>query len=147
MVKVNTIGFKEFEAKIKKLPAEFKKEVGTEIQLAGERLIELAVKSLTSGMLKHPTGQLAGSITKIPVGQSTELSCQVVVQKEYAPYVEWGTITKVKVPSDLAAYALQFKGKGLRKNGGMSPRPFFFKHIPQVKKETVEHIKNILTDL
>jgi hypothetical protein len=139
MVKVNVIGFKELESKLKNLPVTLRKEVGAEIQFAGERFTELARKDVAKD-----TGQLAGSIRPV---RTSELSVEVVVGKEYAPYVEWGTITRVQVPSELASYAAQFKGKGLRKNGGMYPRPFFFKQIPQVTKETIEHIENILTDL
>lgn len=144
MVKVNVIGFKELEAKLNKASANIKKEVGAEIQFAGERLTELAVKELSSGILTHPTGQLAGSIRPLKTG---ELTVEVAVGKEYAPYVEWGTITKVQVPSELADYAAQFKGKGLKKNGGMSPRPFFFKQIPIVAKETMEKITAVISDV
>ena len=139
MVKVNLIGFKELKAKIDAAPENLKKEISAEVQFAGERFTELARKAVAKD-----TGQLAGSIRPVKVN---DLTVEVVVQKHYAPYVEWGTITKVQVPSELAAYAMQFKGKGLRKNGGMLPRPFFFKQIPQVRKETIEHIENILQDI
>lgn len=144
MVKVNLIGFDSLAKRIEKAPVKLKKEIGQEIQLAGERLAELAVKSLSSGVLTKPTGQLAGSIRPQRTG---ELSTSVTVHKHYAPYVEWGTITKVRVPSELSAYAMQFKGRGLRKNGGMAPRPFFFMHVPQVRKETIVRIENILEDI
>jgi len=147
MVKVNLIGFKELEAKLKKAPDNIKKEVGAEIQLGGQLLVNMAKRSLASGMLKHPTGQLEGSIAKVPIGQTADLHCEVTVGKLYAPYIEWGTITKVRVPSELASYAAQFKGRGLRKNGGISPRPFFFKHIPAVRKEILQNLENVLTDL
>ena len=143
MVKVNLIGFKELEAKLKNAPKELKDEVGVRVQLAGESFLRLAKRSLASGMLKHPTGALEGSITKFPSGTSTQLHCEVVAQKHYAPYVEWGTITKVRVPSELASYAAQFKGRGLKKNGGISPRPFFFKHIPTVRNELIEDLKEL----
>ena len=110
--------------KMKKAPARLKKEISAEVQLSGERFAELATKELSSGILKMPTGQLAGSIRPEKTG---ELSVQVIAHKEYAPYIEWGTITKVNVPAELKDYAIQFKGKGIKKNGGIETRPYFFK--------------------
>lgn len=144
MVKVNLIGFENLAKRIEKAPEKLRREIGQEIGFAGERLTELSVKSLSSGVLTKPTGQLAGAIRPQRTG---ELSTSVIVHKHYAPYVEWGTITKVRVPSELADYAIQFKGRGLRKNGGMAPRPFFFMHVPQVRKETMQHIENILEEI
>jgi hypothetical protein len=43
----------------------------------------------------------------------------------YAPYVEFGTGTKVKVNEDTRDYAWQFKGKGIRKVN-LLERPYFF---------------------
>lgn len=146
MVKVNVIGFKELEARLNKAPREIKSRVGAEVQFAGERLTELSVKELASGMLINTTGSagIAGSIRPKKIA---ELACEVTVGKEYAPYVEWGTITKVQVPSELSSYAMQFKGRGLKKNGGMSPRPFFFKQVPIVREETIEKITAIISDV
>lgn len=140
MVKVNIIGFKEMAERIKKAPVNLKKEIGAEIQFAGERFTELARKDAPKD-----TGQLTGSIRPKKID---DLTVEVVAGKEYAPYVEWGTITKVNVPSEFAAYASQFMTKNRKRfHGGISPHPYFFKQLPIVKKETIEHIENILTDL
>lgn len=139
MVKVNIIGFKELAERIKRVPQSLQKEIGAEIQFSGERFAELARKDVAKD-----TGQLAGSIRPKRIN---ETAVEVTAGKLYAPYVEWGTITKVQVPSELQAYAIQFKGKGIRKTGGMLPRPFFFKQIPIVRKETIDHIENILKDI
>jgi len=144
MVKVNLIGFKEFERKIAKAPKEIQKQADFFIKQGGERFRDLAIKSLSSGMLTHPTGALAGSIHLVDTGK---MKVEVVVGKKYGAYVEWGTITKVSVPSEFAAYAMQFKGKGIRKTGGMLPRPYFFKHIPQVRKEIIENLEDTLQDI
>lgn len=47
------------------------------------------------------------------------------VNVKYAPYPEFGTGTKVVVPSDLKDYAIQFKGKGIRKVNQRA-QPYFF---------------------
>lgn len=144
MVKVSLQVSSGLMDRIKNAPVKLKKEISAEIQLSGERLTELAVKDLSSGMLTHPTGSLAGSIRPEKTG---ELTVEVVAHKEYAPYIEWGTITRVQVPSELSSYAMQFKGKGIKKNGGIYPRPYFFKQVPIVRKETEDRIINILSSL
>lgn len=42
------------------------------------------------------------------------LTGEVTVGAEYGPYVEYGTGSKVNVPTELKDYAIQFKGKGIR---------------------------------
>ena len=144
MVKVSLQFSKGLIDKIHKAPEKLKKEISAEVKFGGERFTELAVKDLSSGMLTHPTGSLAGSIRPESTGPFT---VEVIAHKEYAPYIEWGTITRVQVPSELASYAMQFKGKGIRKNGGIYPRPYFFKQVPIVRGEMADHIANILSSL
>ncbi len=144
MVKVSLQFSKGLMDKIQKAPEKLKREISAEITFAGERFTELAVKELSSGVLTHPIGFLAGKIRPEKVGPFTS---EVTVHSEYAPYIEWGTITRVQVPSELSSYAIQFKGKGIKKNGGIYPRPYFFKQEPIVRKETEEHIINILSSL
>lgn len=43
------------------------------------------------------------------------LTGEVIVGAEYGPYVEFGTGSGVVVPTELKDYAIQFKGKGIRK--------------------------------
>ncbi len=43
----------------------------------------------------------------------------------YAPYVEFGTGTKVVAPDDVADYAMTFKGRGIRKVN-LPARPYLF---------------------
>lgn len=56
------------------------------------------------------------------------------VNVKYAPYVEFGTGNKVYVPKELTDYAIQFKGRGIRKVNNRH-QPYFF---PSVKISTKE---------
>jgi HK97 gp10 family phage protein len=73
-----------------------------------------------------------------------ELSYEVVAQTRYAPYVEFGTVTKVQIPSGAETYAAQFKGKGIIKTGGMRARPFMFPALFKNAPRIMEEIKRLL---
>jgi hypothetical protein len=56
------------------------------------------------------------------------------VNVKYAPYVEFGTGNKVYVPQELSEYAIQFKGRGIRKVN-TSHQPYFFPSVKISVKE------------
>jgi len=56
------------------------------------------------------------------------------VNVHYAPYVEFGTGKGVSVPNELAEYAIQFKGKGIRKVNNRA-QPYFFPAVKLSVKE------------
>ena len=132
---VTLIGWKEFEAKAEQLTPELLKEVDGEVDAAALMWVELAVLSAPVGL----TGTLKGGITKEFIKQGERA---VVSNVFYSPYQEWGIGKRVRVPADLKAYALQFKG--LRLTLGIHPHPYFFIHRPAVEKSLFEHINNIL---
>lgn len=92
------------------------------------------------------TGRLKGATT---VKQIKVLHYEIVNNVFYAAYVEWGTVSYVSVPAELTAYAAQFKGQGLIKNGGMRARPFFFPHLPwaqvELNKQLAATVKRALS--
>jgi len=131
---VTLIGWKEFEAKAEQLTPELLKEVDGEVEAAAAEWVALAV---LSAPVRY--GTLKGGISKEFIKQGERA---VVSNVHYSPYQEWGTGTRVRVPADLQAYALQFKG--LRRTVGIHPHPYFFIHKPIVEKSLFEHINNIL---
>ena len=114
-------------AKFGKLPQELVEEMDAEMS-AVSKMYEDRVVAATP----VDTGRLKGATTmkKIAV-----LHYEIVNNVFYAAYVEWGTVSYVSVPAELQAYAIQFKGQGIIKNGGMRPRPFFFVHMPWAEVE------------
>lgn len=126
-------GLTELQAKLTELPKDFESEVNGMIQ----RGMEVGVRN-AQNIVPVNFGWLKGSINFTP-NPVTNLHAKMVASRRYAPYVEFGTITRVSIPPipGLAEYALTFKGRGLRKNGGMFPRPFFFRQIPVIK-QTIE---------
>jgi hypothetical protein len=130
---VTILGFKEFQTKLAKLPTEIREEADGFVEDAALDWAERA-------KLDAPfdTGFLAKHITPKPVQQ---MEWEVISSMFYSPYVEWGTGTRVSVPSELTNYALQFKGK--IKVVGRYPHPFFFIQIPIIEKELFNNL-NIL---
>lgn len=52
-------------------------------------------------------GRLKNSVSIVP---RNDLAVEIVAPVGYAPYMEWGTKSKAKVPGELQSYASQFRG-------------------------------------
>lgn len=163
---VTLTGFKEFEAKLKKMPDILKSEVSGEVRSAAEEWALLAKQAAPKDL-----GFLAGQIDA-KHGNDKEMFSEVVSNANYSAYMEWGTKSKVSVPADLQAYAAQFKGgggKGLTKEliyawakrvgipeqywwpvfisivrKGVKPHPFFFIQKPIIEKILFAGVKKIV---
>jgi len=68
----------------------------------------LKVESSAKNLAPVDMGALRSSIK---TGKFGEVGREVYTNLEYAPYVEFGTKSKVDVPAGLESYAMQFKGK------------------------------------
>lgn len=130
MANVTTVGFKEFEKKLHSLPKEIQEEAGAYVLDAAQEWEERAKLDAPKD-----THIMSGNITNKQTG---ELSAEVTSPVDYSPYVEWGTGTRVSVPSDLVSYAAQFKGT--KKVVGRYPHPFFFIQKPFVEKSLLENL-------
>ncbi len=74
----------------------------------------------------------------------SRLSGRVWTNVEYAPYVEFGTIENVSVPLELTEYAMQFKGRGIRKKGGRKAKPFLYPAFKEEEPKYIEAIKKVM---
>lgn len=83
MVKVNVIGLKEFENKIKKAPQQLRKEVGAEVRAAAMEWRELAVKDAPKDVSTLSKG--------IKEKEITDLQWTVTSNSEYSAPMEFGT--------------------------------------------------------
>lgn len=100
----------------------------------------LAIESEAANKVAVNTGALKNSIQSMPIKISkNQITGGVEVGAAYAPYVEFGTGTRVKVPSELSDFAAQYKGDGI-KEVNLPARPFFY---PEVFKQRTELPKNI----
>ena len=64
------------------------------------------------------------------------------INVKYAPYVEFGTGTRVSVPGDVKEYAIQYKGAGIRKVNNRA-QPYFFPALRLSTKEMFAKLKQM----
>lgn len=137
-----TIDLSQFEPVLKKfatLSQDLQDEIDAEIRDASETFAGLA-KNAAPGR----TGRLRGSIRSAPTG--APLSYEVFAQTTYAAYQEWGTIEHVNVPPDLVDVAIKYKGRGIRKTGGVTPKHYFFSQRALVIPKLTERLNAVIND-
>lgn len=101
----------------------------------------LKIESEAAKKVPVDTGDLKNSIQSKPIKQTNnKVQGTVLVGKNYAPYVEFGTGTKVVVPQELQNFAKQFKANPKIKNVNLPARPFFY---PEFFKQKIELPKQI----
>lgn len=143
MITLEVKGLKELQAKLEKLPVEFQNEVRGVLEDGAKQYVRLAKRDapVDFGFLRN------GISYAFVLADKTRCTFEIVSNARYSPYLEWGTITRVSVPPGEEPYAVQFKGRGIKKTGGIYPHPFFFKQKPIVKKLIEQDIKTILEDI
>lgn len=138
---IQLTGLNEFVNSLNNKAAAFKRELKAEVEASAKSWVELAVTAapVDKGILK-------GGITYYPSGEPDQLEFEIVSNANYSAYQEWGTIDKVEVPAEYADYAAQFKGRGIRKNGGVRARHFFFRHKEQISTDLLRNVENLKED-
>lgn len=143
MITIDVKGLDQLKAKYDKLPTEVQAVVRASVEDGAKVFVRNAKRDAP---VDH--GFLRNMIAYAPlVSDKTHCTFEVISNAAYSPYLEWGTITRVSVPAELQGYAIEFKGKGLRKNGGIYPHPFFFRQIPVVKGQIERDVKDLLERL
>ena len=107
----------------------------------------LAIETDAASDVPVDTGALKNSIQSTPIKVSkNEITGGVEVGAEYSPFVEFGTGTRVKVPSELSNFAAQYKGSGI-KEVNLPARPFFYPAVFKQRQELPKKIERTLTTL
>lgn len=99
-------GLDKLKAKIKALPKDVQEEVVGEIQAWGNE-----VNSEQIGLISQQNIQDLGGLQQNTKAMPTPDGVELISNVYYAPFIEFGTRTKVNVPAELNSYAMQFKGK------------------------------------
>tara|TARA_R110002167_G_scaffold34173_4_gene109158 strand:+ start:1057 stop:1536 length:480 start_codon:yes stop_codon:yes gene_type:complete len=132
-MKINKSDYQKLQRKLANLKAFDRRGLGTEIAKTGAEIARLAVRAapVRKGKnKKDKKGRHGGSLRQSISFSGKGKQVQVVADKIYAPYIEFGTGGMVKLDDMLelgipSSYAMQFKGKGIREVN-LPARPFFF---------------------
>jgi hypothetical protein len=128
-------GLNELLTTLKEYPKEVQEEVKEEIDDFAQRVVKRAKQRVPKDL--GGGGGLSGAI-----GYQQEQGL-IVAAKKYAPFVEFGTGDLVDVPAGLEDYAIQFKGRGIRKVN-LKARPFFFNSFFEEKPKLLDRLKKLL---
>lgn len=139
-----TIGW---DKKSKQAFNKYLKDLTAEVEVLVRAEMEdsiLKIESEAAQKVPVDLGVLKNSIQSKPFKKGKGiLQGGVEVGASYAPYIEFGTGTRVNVPEGLENYARKFKGKGIRKVN-ISPQPFFYPQVFKEQKELPIRIANTL---
>ena len=120
------------------------KEVAMEVNASALAIQSKARRSVASNSTDK--GRLVGSVQLKEINKGDKVIYTVGSRLKYAPYVEFGTGGTVNVPAGYEDFAIQFKGKGIRKIN-LRPRPYlipaFESEIPILRKNIQNVIKNV----
>jgi HK97 gp10 family phage protein len=87
-------------------------------------------------------GTLRASINTRPIKDDEGYGYEVFTPLEYAPYVEFGTGTRVSILTGYEEYARQFKGQ--KSIVGMNAQPYLIPNFEMEKMALIENIKKII---
>jgi hypothetical protein len=168
-VKFDIKGLDKLQKKISELPKELQEEVVGEVQAWGYDVNAEQIGLISQQKIKD-LGALQQNTKAVPKPDGVELISNVY----YAPYIEFGTGAKVKVPAELNDYASQFRGKKrgdfrtfvkaleawLKRKGGnpkfafiaalniikngQEARPYFFPPYLRKRKELTSRINAVI---
>lgn len=129
----------EFRGKITSLK-DLGKEIDNNLMNA---LKELAINTTTGAKMDCPVnfGILRNSIYFDAIEQDGYEGYKMGSDLEYAPYVEFGTGTKVSIPTGYEDFAIQFKGQ--KSVIGMNAHPYLLPNF----EEQVELFKTTITKI
>lgn len=104
MVTVSISGMSELKSLFNNLPREKHERIMEKIEDTASK-----IENKQKDKVPRNYGAILQSISSKRASKNT---VEIVAQKDYAPYVEFGTKKKVKVPQELQEVAKQFMGKG-----------------------------------
>ena len=133
-------GLDDLIKRMGKLAPKIAKEVALEVNASA-----LAIQSKARRDVVVDNSTLRSSIQLKEINRGDKIMYTVGSALRYAPYVEFGTGGTVSVPAGYEDFAMQFKGKGIRKIN-LRPRPYlipaFESEIPVLRKNIQNVIKN-----
>ena len=126
-------GLKELLLGLDKVSDNVVKELDLEMDASAKKIARDAKRNAPKDL-----GDLVNAISDAKI---RKLDYEIVANKYFAPFVEFGTGTKVDVPPGLEEYAMQFyRGPGVN----LPARPFLFPAYEEERKKLIDRIKKNL---
>lgn len=126
-------GLKELLSGLDKVADNVVKELDNEIDASGKTIAAAAKRAVPKD-----TGDLANAISS---ERKAPLDYEIIAQKFFAAFVEFGTGTEVDVPPGLEDYAMQFyRGPGVN----LPARPYLFPAYEEERKKLIDRLKKNL---
>ena len=133
--RISTEGFKSLEKRLEKMSKDAVNEVS---DVVDKHIFDINREQVS--LTRVDTGYLKNSNNFDVQDKKYK---EIFNNANYAAFVEFGTGNMVKVPTELAEYARQFKGKGIR-NVNLPARPFFFAPFFKRRQAILRDIVKVL---
>jgi len=110
-------------------------------------LQEAALNIETAAKIDCPVnmGILRSSIHIEPIREEDVYGYKIGSYLPYAPYVEFGTGTKVSVPTEYEEFALQFKGQ--KETSGMNAQPYLLPNFEMQVEKLKSNLEKVLNNV
>lgn len=127
-------GLKELQKKFERMPKVLVQELDGDLESFVQN-VSLKAKQYAP----KDKGALVQSINSL----GSNLNYSIVELVRYGWYQEFGTGNKVRVPSEVSAYAAQAKGRGIRKIN-LTPQPHLFKAFFELRPAFLKNVSDTI---
>ena len=137
---INVFGIDKLIGELKNYSEKVYTNIDNAMQESARNVQRQAIMDAPSDM-----STLRRSIQVKPIKEETWSGYEIFSLLPYAPYVEFGTGTRVTIPTGYEEYAMQFKGQ--KEIVGMNAQPYLIPNFEMEKANLMANLKKIVTNV
>jgi hypothetical protein len=137
---MNVFGIDKLIGELKNYSEKVYTNIDNAMQESARNVQKQAIMDAPSDM-----STLRRSIEVKPIKEETWSGYEIFSLLPYAPYVEFGTGTRVTIPTGYEEYAMQFKGQ--KEIAGMNAQPYLIPNFEMEKSNLMANLKKIVTNV
>ena len=137
---INVFGIDKLIGELKNYSEKVYTNIDNAMQESARNVQRQAIMDAPSDM-----STLRRSIEVKPIKEGTWSGYEIFSLLPYAPYVEFGTGTRVTIPTGYEEYAMQFKGQ--KEIVGMNAQPYLIPNFEMEKANLMANLKKIVTNV
>ena len=137
---INVFGIDKLIGELKNYSEKVYTNIDNAMQESARNVQRQAIMDAPSDM-----STLRRSIQVKPIKEETWSGYEIFSLLPYAPYVEFGTGTRVTIPTGYEEYAMQFKGQ--KEIAGMNAQPYLIPNFEMEKANLMANLKKIVTNV